>query len=181
MIDREQVRTLFLQCMPEAIVRMVDAYNLAPVVNEDGTSDCPVAAQLHYQLQERQVAVRELKAERQRMIEKLQEQMEEVRSRPVEPHWATEMDRYAHTPRFDRYCEELWANEAQVEKEVNEFKDRIAVIRCEIEIIDEFLQKAESKRYPGDLRNEFGRRPGERVQYDPRASRDAMIRRFLED
>ena len=180
MIDRETIRADFLRQLPSAVEALVQACYGLPHVEEGGAEDRPVTEYMFFKKEEAVVRVQELRAERQAKIKKIEQEIEKIRNTSTEPRWATEDDQDAGSDRFDAYCRDKWAKEKDIKGQIRELEDgQIAAIQVEIQLIDEFLAKAAEKRFPRTPHNEYGRKPGEKVNYDPRAWRDEKVRRFL--
>jgi hypothetical protein len=179
MFDRDRHRAEFLENLPPALEKLVDACRILPRVEPDGSSPCGFARQLFAQKEDAVIPVRKLRAEREARIAEIEKSIEADRNASTEPWWATEDDKIACTPRFDSYCNQKWAKEAEIEQRICESREWIARLEFEIDIIDEFLARAAERTYPGEPSIASGQASGKEAPFDPRAWRDQNVQKFL--
>ena len=179
-MTREELRAHFVSNPPAPVQTLVDACRMLPDVEPDGSSECPFAESLYFKKEEAVLRVQEMRGARKEDIKELQKAIEEVQNSSTEPSWATEFDKVAHTPNFDHYYNQKCEMEERVRVKVGELKEQIWWQRVLIDVIDEFLEKAAQKKFPGVPRDRYGKAPGEKVVYDPRADMEKKVQEFLD-
>ena len=180
MINQQAIREEFLRDLPRELEELVEACSVLPSVPNDGSAG-PFTDSLYFKAAEARLKVEGLLQQRQERIDHLKEAIETERQTSTEPWWAREEDHWAGTERFGEYCQDVRAKEKEIEDNIRKLKDQIATIRVEMQVIEEFLDKAAQKKFPRTPLDEFGRKPGEKVEYDARKWRDKKVKRFLEE
>jgi len=177
MATRREIRADLLSNLPGTWMKLVEKCRVLPVVEADGSSECPFAERLYFEKEEAVLRVKETRKQHMERIDTLQKEIEAIENGAPVPMWASDREKAEKTPGFDA---NKWIEE-HVPRKIAELKERILWELVGIDVIDELLAQAAKKKFPTVPRDQYGKEPGEKVVYDPWAEKEKKVQDFLED